>query len=117
MLDHASAGHCPTFFYRADGSRSFLNPSGPPLGILAEVSYTSDRVALTGGERLVMVTDGCYEWDRRDEDCGWQDFVRYLDSQRNAPPPLLWSELRERIRNLSGPHLADDCTIITLDIQ
>ncbi len=116
VLDHASAGHCPTFFYRADGQRSFLNPSGPPLGILADVSYSSEKVALKGGERLVMVTDGCYEWDRRDEDCGWQEFANHLDAHRLSPPAELWWHLRERIRELSGPYLADDCTIITLDI-
>ncbi|MEI6607148.1 MAG: SpoIIE family protein phosphatase [Verrucomicrobiota bacterium] len=117
VLDHASAGHCPTFFYRADGQRSFLNPSGPPLGILSDVSYTNERVALTGGERLVMVTDGCYEWDRRDEDCGWQEFVRHLDSHCHSTPEQLWQHLCQRISDLSGPHLADDCTILTLDIH
>ena len=115
-LDHASAGHCPTFFYQADGVRTFFEPSGPPIGILAAVNYVNDRVALQGGERLVFVTDGCYEWDRQDEDFGWQRFVSHMDQERTSPPNELWTRLRERIRDQYGPNLEDDCTLITLDI-
>jgi serine phosphatase RsbU (regulator of sigma subunit)/anti-sigma regulatory factor (Ser/Thr protein kinase) len=115
-LEHASAGHCPTFLYQADGSLSFLQPSGPPLGILPTVRYTSDTVALSGGERLVFVTDGCYEWDRLRDDSGWQRFVEYLSQDRTAPPPELWAHLCDRIHRQHGPQLEDDCTIITLDV-
>lgn len=115
-LDHASAGHCPTFFYQADGTRTFFEPSGPPIGILAAISYTNDHVALAGGERLVFVTDGCYEWDRQDEDHGWQHFVKHMDQDRTSPPIELWTRLRGRIRDQYGPNLEDDCTLITLDI-
>jgi serine phosphatase RsbU (regulator of sigma subunit)/anti-sigma regulatory factor (Ser/Thr protein kinase) len=115
-LEHASAGHCPTFFYHADGTRTFFEPSGPPIGILTAVSYANDRVALAGGERLVFVTDGCYEWDRQGEDCGWQRFVNHMDQDRTSLPIDLWTRLRARIRDQYGPNLEDDCTLITLDI-
>jgi serine phosphatase RsbU (regulator of sigma subunit)/anti-sigma regulatory factor (Ser/Thr protein kinase) len=116
FLDHASAGHCPTFFYHADGSRTFFEPSGPPIGILSDICYTSDCADLHGGERLVFVTDGCYEWDRYNEDFGWQRFVDHMDQDRAAPPQQLWANLRDRIRNSYGTDLEDDCTLITLDI-
>ena len=115
-LDHASAGHCPTFFYQPNGSRRFLHPSGAPLGLLPGISYTGDHITLTGGERLVFVTDGCYEWDRHDQDFGWENFVEHMDHDRTTPPDELWNRLRDRINTLYGPHFEDDCTIITLDI-
>jgi len=115
-LDHASAGHCPTFLYLADGTRVFFEPSGPPLGILEEITYTSDHAQLRGGERLIFVTDGCYEWDRRSADSGWQRFVAYMDQDRAAPPQELWDHLCERLRERHETNLEDDCTIITLDI-
>ncbi|MCX6878512.1 MAG: SpoIIE family protein phosphatase [Verrucomicrobia bacterium] len=115
-LEHSSAGHCPTFFYKADGSRTFFEPSGPPLGILAAVTYANDRVALEGGERLVFVTDGCYEWDRREQNFGWDRLVEHMDQDRTASPPELWTHLRDRIRNQCGLNLEDDCTLITLDL-
>jgi len=116
VLDHASAGHCPTFFYKADATRGFFKPSGPPLGILAASTYANEQVSLAGGERLVFVTDGCYEWDRHGEGSGWQRFVEHMDCHRDAPPPELWRNLRRRIANPAGPHLEDDCTLLTLDI-
>jgi sigma-B regulation protein RsbU (phosphoserine phosphatase) len=115
-LDHSSAGHCPTFFYQEDGTRSFLQPSGPPLGIIPEAVYTSDRLALNGGERLIFITDGCYEWDRTDEDFGWQKFVEHMDGNRFSLPLELWTQLRDRIRTRFGANLEDDCTLLTLDI-
>jgi sigma-B regulation protein RsbU (phosphoserine phosphatase) len=115
-LDHASAGHCPTFFYKADGSRTFLEPSGPPIGILPAIRYTSDLVELNGGERIVFVTDGCYEWDRLDDNFGWQRFVTHMDEDRSSEPHALWNRLRTHINDSYGPTLEDDCTLITLDI-
>jgi serine phosphatase RsbU (regulator of sigma subunit)/anti-sigma regulatory factor (Ser/Thr protein kinase) len=115
-LDHSSAGHCPTFFYQADGTRRFLEPSGAPLGIIPSITYVSERIALQGGERFVFVTDGCYEWDRHDEHLGWDRFVASMDQLRTAPPNELWTQLRDRIRTSYGPDLEDDCTLITLDI-
>ena len=116
FLDHASAGHCPTFFYQADGSRTFLEPSGPPIGILIDIRYISDHVTLKGGERLVFVTDGCYEWDRHKDHFGWQRFVTHMDEDRASAPLALWTRLRARINDPDGPSLEDDCTLITLDI-
>lgn len=115
-IDHSSAGHCPTFFYKPDGSRGFLQPSGPPLGVISQVSYSSDVTALHGGERLLFVTDGCYEWDRRDEDFGWHRFTEHMDQNRDAEPAELWTRLRDRIRTEYGTNLEDDCTLVTLDI-
>jgi serine phosphatase RsbU (regulator of sigma subunit) len=73
-------------------------------------------VALSGGERLVFVTDGCYEWDRIGDDSGWQRLVEYLSEDRTTPPPELWAHLCDRIHSQYGSQLEDDCTIITLDI-
>ncbi len=116
LFDHASAGHCPTFFYQREGTRVFLEPSGPPLGIIEDSHYISDRIPLQGGERFVFITDGCYEWDRGDEDFGWRNFVTHIDENRAAPPSELWTHLRERIRMKEGNFLEDDCTLVTVDI-
>lgn len=115
-LEHSSAGHCPTFIYQNDGTRDFLKPSGPPLGILAEAVYTTDTIALAGGERVVFITDGCYEWDRHDHESGWEQFVALIDDNRTTPASQLWNHLRDRIRSQHGADLEDDCTLITLDI-
>ncbi|MBK1882427.1 SpoIIE family protein phosphatase [Luteolibacter pohnpeiensis] len=115
-MEHASAGHCPTFYYDANDVRTFLDPSGPPIGIISDVSYQNDMIELQGGERFVFVTDGCYEWDRKEESQGWHKFVDFIDSQRKRPAQHLWEQLRGHIANYCGPVLEDDCTILTLDM-
>jgi len=115
-LDHASAGHCPTFLYDSSGDRTFLRPSGPPLGILADSSYVSESIPLRGGERAVFITDGCYEWDRSGSDSGWENFIAFIDSHRATPAIDLWNDLRNRIHTHPGAALDDDCTLLTLDI-
>ena len=115
-LDHSSAGHCPTFLYASDGTRSFIEPSGPPLGIVPEMDYQNDIFDLSGSERLVFITDGCYEWDRKDESQGWPRFVEFIDSHLSSPSQVMWSDLRQRIQTHCGNDLEDDCTFLTLDI-
>jgi serine phosphatase RsbU (regulator of sigma subunit)/anti-sigma regulatory factor (Ser/Thr protein kinase) len=115
-LDHSSAGHCPTFLYDHTGTRTFLRPSGPPLGILSDTRYTGETITLLGGERAVFVTDGCYEWDRSGRQSGWDEFVALIDSNRSTPATDLWNSIRDRIRKNHGAALDDDCTLITLDI-
>lgn len=115
-LEHASAGHCPTFYFVSDGTLGFLQPSGPPLGILPGVTYRNDRSDLTGGERLVFVTDGCYEWERSGEDSGWKSFAERIAADRGLPPADLWNNLLDRIHLHHGAKPEDDCTIITVDI-
>lgn len=117
QMEHASAGHCPTFFYPAQGTRTHLRPSGPPLGIVADMVYQNDILNLSGGERMVFITDGCYEWGRNDHNTGWEPFVNLMDQHSNGSALELWESLRNRIREQHGNELEDDCTLITLDIN
>lgn len=115
-LDHASAGHCPTFLYDREGNRNFLRPSGPPLGIVADTVYTADSIPLRGGERAVFISDGCYEWNRSAPVSAWEEFVGFIDSHRSTPAAELWETLLSRIQHHHGSALDDDCTLITLDL-
>jgi len=116
-LDFASAGHCRTLLYSADGGRRFLEPSGPPLGIMPDVSYQSDVIPVEGGERVVFLTDGCYEWDRLSgSEAGWKRFLDLADSFQGKPAADFWIALKQRIHAAAGAVLEDDCTLLTLDL-
>lgn len=115
-LGHASAGHCPTLFYQKSGTHLLLTPSGPPLGIMEDTVYQEEILALHGGERLILTTDGCYEWDRQNNNSGWENFVARMDEERSLPANVLWKGIRERIRAAGHAELEDDCTLITIDI-
>ncbi len=62
-VDLLSAGHGPTFLYRA-GTRSVerFGGAGLPLGIMEEERYTpTERLRMDPGDVLVMLTDGFME--------------------------------------------------------
>lgn len=116
-LDHASAGHCPTFLYQKNGPPLLLEPSGPPLGIFADSRYTGESLPLHGGERVIFVTDGCYEWDRHERALSWDKFVERMNEDRALPAPDLWHRIRGRSRAAGHSTLEDDCTLLTIDIS
>ncbi|MDB6076807.1 MAG: phosphoserine phosphatase RsbU/P [Akkermansiaceae bacterium] len=116
-MDFSSAGHCRTLLYGKDGGRQLLEPSGPPLGLIPDMTYASETIPLRGGERMIFLTDGCYEWDRTTgAEAGWQRFLELADAYRGRPAGDFWVELMHRIHTASGPTPEDDCTLLTLDI-
>jgi sigma-B regulation protein RsbU (phosphoserine phosphatase) len=57
MVEIANAGFPPLLLRRADESMRELQADGPPLGILDQISYASQRLALAGG-CLYAFSDG-----------------------------------------------------------
>lgn len=56
-----SAGHPPPLRLRPDGEVTVVAQSQPLLGVLGDVSFTSDEVDLEPGDVLLCVTDGVTE--------------------------------------------------------
>jgi serine phosphatase RsbU (regulator of sigma subunit) len=79
--------------------------------------YQNDIISVSGGERLIFITDGCYEWGRNAENSGWEPFVNLMDAHQHGPALEIWESLRNRIREQHGNELEDDCTLITLEIH
>ena len=55
-----NAGH-PAAMLRHDGAVERLEATGPPMGLLSRMSYTTHRRALTAGDTLLLFTDGVSE--------------------------------------------------------
>ena len=61
-LEFCCAGHEPPWVVAADGSAQRLEgEGGPPLCLLDEFDYPTDRTELAPGDMLVVVTDGVTE--------------------------------------------------------
>ena len=117
-LEHANAGHCHTLLFDRDGAIRELEPSGPPLGLVPTMTYTSDRVLLQGGERIHFVSDGCYEFTEDGTAFGWPNLRRFLHAHRRRAPHDVWNALRNRVRAAAGQApLQDDCTLLTIDVE
>ena len=77
VLESARAGHVPHIWATADGQSGVADDEGgPPLGILAGVSYPVSRHRLATGGVFVLLTDGVVEGPSLSVDEGLEQVAR-----------------------------------------
>ncbi len=67
-LDFASAGHDPVAIIRTSGEVEWLMPTGMPLGLMPDATYTASEAELEPGDTMVFYTDGITEAANPDEE-------------------------------------------------
>lgn len=113
-LEVVNAGHCPVLLQvpGADTAHE-VAPCAPPLGLFENQEYMIEPFALEPGLRLLMFTDGVYEWEcGPGEIWGYRAF-RELAARFDGPIDGLWQALqhtRGRAETHSG--LEDDQTLM-----
>ena len=65
LLRYASAGHCRLIVIRQDGSLTWLDGTGFPLGLFTESIYEEKTLRLRPGETVIAYTDGVSEATNR----------------------------------------------------
>jgi serine phosphatase RsbU (regulator of sigma subunit)/anti-sigma regulatory factor (Ser/Thr protein kinase) len=116
----ASAGHCPVFVTHPTGNLRYLEGgNGLPIGILPAFAYTEERTTLDPGMRLVMVTDGLYEYLHSDGRLfGLGRLVEAIQGLRLKPPQQICTELLGLVQaSRRGAGLMDDCTLVVMEIK
>ena len=61
LLRYVNAGHGDPLLVRSDGRLERLHPTGLPVGMLEEATYSAAEVVLLPGDKLVLFTDGLTE--------------------------------------------------------
>jgi sigma-B regulation protein RsbU (phosphoserine phosphatase) len=96
-IEVVNAGHNPAALLSPDGAVQWISASGPPLGMLPDMQYKTERFAFPAGARMLLYTDGLTEVFRGEEEFG-QD--RLVDTFRAVKPPeaerildVLWETL------------------------
>ena len=114
-LTYSNAGHYPPILVRADGAVERLEAGGAVLGVFADGTYDQGRVALRGGDRLVLYTDGITEVrnDQGDE-FGDDRLVAMVLAQRTCSAPSLQARLVDAVSSFSGGRFHDDATLIVV---
>lgn len=60
-LAYSNAGHNPPILLRVGGERTLLQKGGMMFGVMEQAPFDEDTLALSGGDRVVVYTDGITE--------------------------------------------------------
>jgi sigma-B regulation protein RsbU (phosphoserine phosphatase) len=114
---YARAGHPRPVLLGPTGSLELLDGDGPLLGIFPDATFEVYERRLLAGERLLLYTDGAerVEAGRR------ADPARLLEVIRTSallPIEALLDSIFDGVRAATGgDHLADDVTVVALDME
>lgn len=106
----ASAGHAPTFLYRADSSLEELGSSGLPLGIIENTPYeAAETIKFKSGDILLIGTDGIWETrNEREEMFGTKRVCELLIQHAKASAEDIANHLTGELESFRGKHSQDD---------
>jgi phosphoserine phosphatase RsbU/P len=104
VLKYVNAGHNPPVMLRA-GARILLEAGGPVVGLLQDVRYEEQSLALEAGDLLLAYTDGISEaMTAEDEEWGEERILLAAESARHksaanvlsaiSPPPIASRAMR-----------------------
>ena len=114
-LTFANAGHYPPILIRAEGTVERLGTGGAVLGVFPEGGYEQGRVALRGGDRIILYTDGITDvCNAADEEFGEERLVDLAVANRGCSAPALQARLANAVDAFSDGRFQDDATLIVL---
>jgi phosphoserine phosphatase RsbU/P len=107
-LEYVNCGHVPPLLVCGG---EVIRPShgNLPVGLLPDVTYSSDRYSLHPGDRLVLVTDGVTEAENEQGE--------FFDNERLEAVAKTGSlrEILAAVAKFCGPvPLSDDCTVVEM---
>ncbi|MEO5693874.1 MAG: CHASE2 domain-containing protein [Usitatibacter sp.] len=117
-IEFANAGHEPPFLRSVHGAPERMGtPGGPPLCVIEDYEYPSDKRQLSPGDWLFVMTDGATEaMNPKREFFGVERLKASLSwMSSDVAPTDLVARMREDVaRFASGAELADDITMVAL---
>ena len=113
-----SAGHGPLLvFTRKDLRVRAFNAHDILFGVTPEVGYgPPDRIELSPGDILALITDGFFEWANADgEQFGIPRLEETIRNLSDQPPDRIISELYSRVKQFAaGTKQEDDLTAVVI---
>ena len=115
VMTYTNAGHYLPMLVRADGTHERLGIGGPVLGVLSEAEYEQGTIALGGGDRVVLFTDGLSEArNADDEEFGEERLLAAAIEHRTCSAPALQARLADTVAQFTAGLMQDDATLIVL---
>jgi phosphoserine phosphatase RsbU/P len=121
-LHYVNAGHEPPLVLHKQGSHfrtSFLEASGPVIGMLRESTYREGVVSLSPGDLLVAYTDGlCDTTNRSGEEWGWPRLLKTLEECADQRARDIVESVIQRAEAFAGGAApCDDLTLFVGRVQ
>jgi len=114
-LEYVSGGHNPGLLATAAGLEELM-PTGPIVGLMSGVSYTSRRVSLPPGSTLLLYTDGVTElMAHSQEEFGTERLQEVLLQNLTGPAVNVLRAIGKRMTAFSdGDGFDDDSTALVV---
>ena len=114
-IEIVNAGHNPGFVITSDGVEHQVEAAGTPLGLLPGMSYSSTRLHMQKGSKLLFYTDGLTEVFQGDEEFGQDRLLLEFSNARTSNADAILEALWLAIHGFSGggPQ-GDDMTALVL---
>lgn len=116
-FEYVNAGHNPPYHAKKDGSVTELQEGGLLLGAMPTVvPYTSGKITLDTGDRLVLFTDGVTE--AASADGAMYEEPRLLELMKSCAAESaqhLLDRLIAELEDFTDSNFSDDVTVIILD--
>jgi sigma-B regulation protein RsbU (phosphoserine phosphatase) len=116
-VEICNAGHCAPLLLRGTEVTA-IDSTGLPVGMFSRETYSTSRVKLGKGDRLLLYTDGLSEArNQRDAEYGDERLLAVLSESCDLPAAELVSKLVDDVRSFSlRPLPADDLTIMAIEM-
>jgi serine phosphatase RsbU (regulator of sigma subunit) len=117
-LTYANAGHnLPCCNRHNEHAARELSARGMPLGLMPQMSYEENEIALVAGESVLFYTDGLIEAHNSQGEMFGTPRLRDLLSERPEIGRSLSATLMEELRRFTGEgwEQEDDITLLTLE--
>jgi serine phosphatase RsbU (regulator of sigma subunit) len=105
-----NAGHVAPYLARRGAIERIELPRAVPLGLFRDAEYHVTELQLEPGDRLVLVTDGMLE-----RNAAALDLEAEIKETLSLHPRETTRRLADNVLEVTGPHLADDATLLVLD--
>lgn len=117
-IEYANAGHEPPFLRAPHGAPERMGaPGGPPLCVVENYRFPTDRATLKPGDWMMVMTDGATEAQNVKREFFGIERLRTSLSwiPDGAPPAEVVKRVRDDVgRFMAGAELADDITLVAV---
>lgn len=118
LLQYVNAGHNPPMVISQDGSVSWLEAGGPPVGVFADSTYDAGVVHLSPGDLIVAYTDGVVEaTDSAAREWGVDGLLAAVQSQSTCAPDVIVEFAFDALGDFAGDGQTDDATILVARVN